>query len=199
MTKKELLDGIIGYKLDRKYQYGYEKCYLSLQFTSTWGHKSFGLEWQRNTTGGTINPEPDGQYYAGHISVSMDNLEITAGIAKLLQSLFDNYYIYNMQPDEAISALESAGIKEVQYHQASGQFYTKEKWPIKASYKLMSGNTYEKHLFADSEQEAIAEGIKYAAANAHRASMQQWLKDQTVEFLASPEEWQEDRPLLKAS
>jgi hypothetical protein len=196
MTKKELLDQIEGYKITRHCQHGYEKYYLSLQFKNTFA--AFGLDWQRNMTG-ALDPEPKGDYYACHVTTSLEDLDLLSSAAKLLQSLFDRDTLYNLQPGEAIGALVSAGVEEVQYHRGSGHYYTKQNWPTKASYKLMTGTTYEKHLFADSEQEAIAEGIKYAAANAHRASMQQWLKDQTVVFLASPEEWQEDRPLLKAS
>ena len=121
-----------------------------------------------------------------------DRLELISAVAKLMQGILPSN-IWETSPGSVVEALEGIGISEARYHSKLHRWYTEKDWPTKGVYRMMVDGSYQTPLFADSESEAVAEGIKYVADRTHLATLVDWLKNPVVEHHCDPLPWEQDK------
>ncbi len=191
MQAKELKESITGYRVSQYDQHGYQMIDVDL-IVDSWQRPGVRVSWQANG---------DHSYYGGRLKIDGTDPLVMVAVLKLLCSLKGLRYDRTlpntlmsfgaMSPQQLIDALEEVNIQECQHHDAAGEYYARDSWPTKASYRMMNPgdrHPYLKHIFADSEAEALTEALTFITKENRYFD---WLEHRTLEFLASPQDWKE--------
>ena len=182
--RKELL----GFRIQRHDSHGYQNVTVSL-ITDHFAMPHASVSWQANN---------DLKWYGGSLDLSGSSAEYLHQALRFIVGLKDLHHpgtkelrrFESITPAEYVTALERSGLEEVRPHPNAHRWYSAKNWPTKGAYKMIipsASYPFVSWLFADSEEDAKKEAIKYIAEHDRYFD---WMQEQVVEYHSPAVSWE---------